>query len=249
MINETFAKKYFSGVDPDTQRLLIARFTRGTVTPQPVAWQVVGVYGDVRYNGTLRSEGLPEIALPFYQNPFPVGVFSVRTAGDPATMTSSIAAAVQSLDPDLPLDQVRTMDQVVDESLAGDRFSTVLFAAFAGVALLLAAIGIYSVMSFVVSQRTHEIGLRMALGAGNGQVLLLFLREGMLQALCGLVLGLVGTYFVGRAMKSVLYGISAVDPVAFGAVAFALLISALFACYLPARRAARVDPLVALRYE
>jgi predicted permease len=249
MVNETFAKKYFSGVDPDTQRLLIARFTREAVTPQPVEWQVVGVYRDVRYNGTLRSEGLPEIALPFYQNPFIVGVFSVRTAGDPATMSSSIAAAVQSLDPDLPLDHVRTMDQVVDESLAGDRFSTVLFAAFAGVALLLAAIGIYSVMSFVVSQRTHEIGLRVALGAGDGQVLLLFLREGMLQALCGLVLGLAGTYFVGRAMKSVLYGVSAVDPVAFGAVAFVLLASALLACYLPARRAARVDPMVALRYE
>src|ERR1700730_1159774 len=119
-------------------------------------------------------------------------------------MIKAITAVIRSVEPDLPLDQVKTMDQLVDESLAGDRFSTVLFASFAGVALLLAGIGIYGVMSFAVAQRTHEIGLRIALGAGPRQVLRLVLQEGMLLAFGGLIIGLAGTYFVGRTMKSIL---------------------------------------------
>jgi putative ABC transport system permease protein len=147
------------------------------------------------------------------------------------------------------VDQVKTMDQLVHESLANERFSTALFASFAGVALLLAAIGIYGVMSFAVAQRTHEIGLRMALGAGPQQVLRLVLREGMLLALVGLGVGLAGTYFVGRLMKTILYQVNAIDPAAIGAVAAVLLLSALLACYFPARRATQVDPMVALRDE
>jgi len=174
---------------------------------------------------------------------------TVRTGGDPANMANSIAAAVSSVDSDLPLDQVRTMDQVVDESLAGERFSTVLFASFAGVALLLAAIGIYGVMSFTVAQRTHEIGLRMALGAGPRQVLRLVLGEGMLLAFGGLAIGLAGAYFVGRLMKSVLYQVNETDPVAISAVTAVLLVCALLACYIPARRATQVDPMLALRDE
>jgi putative ABC transport system permease protein len=141
------------------------------------------------------------------------------------------------------------MDQVVNESLAGYRFATVLFVAFAAVALLLAAIGIYGVMSFAVAQRTHEIGLRMALGADSRQVLLLVLREGMLLALAGLVLGLGGAYFVGRTMNSVLFEASAIDPLAVGSVAAVLFLSAVVACYLPAHRAAQVDPMIALHHE
>ncbi len=141
------------------------------------------------------------------------------------------------------------MDQVVDESLAGERFSTVLFASFASVALLLAAIGIYGVMSFAAAQRTHEIGLRMALGAGPRQVLRLVLQEGMLLALIGLGVGLAGTYFVGRLMETILYRVSALDPAAITGVTAVLLLSALLACYIPARRATQVDPMVALRDE
>ena len=141
------------------------------------------------------------------------------------------------------------MDQLVDESLAGDRFTTLLFAGFAGVALVLAAIGIYGVMSFAVAQRTQEIGLRMALGVGPREVLLMVLREGMFLAATGLLLGLGGTYFVGRTMKSILYEVSAIDPLAVGAVAAVLLLAAMLACYLPARRATHVDAMVALRYE
>jgi putative ABC transport system permease protein len=249
IVNETFVKKYLANVDPLKQRLSVEQLIPGVPRLGPaIEWQIVGVYHDV-HNGGVRSDGFPEINVPFWQSPWPQAGIEVRTAGDPASVTKSIAAAVQSVDPDLPLDQVKTMDQLVDESLAGDRFATILFAAFAGVALLLAAIGIYGVMSFAVAQRTHEIGLRMALGAGPAQVLRLVLREGMMLALIGLVVGLGGTYFVGRVMKSILYQVTAIDPAAVSAVTAVLLLSALLACYIPAQRATQVDPMVALREE
>lgn len=249
VVNETFARKYLSKVDPLTQRVVVEQLIPGvTKLGPPIDWQIVGVYQDV-HNGGVRREGFPEIDVPFWQSPWPTAGFAVRTFGDPAGMTKSIAAVVHTEDPELPLDQVKTMDQLVHESLASDRFSTVLFASFAGLALLLAAIGIYGVMSFAVAQRTHEIGLRIALGAGPQQVLGLVLGEGMLLALIGLGLGLGGTYFVGRVMKTVLYQVTAMDPAAISAVAAVLLLSALLACYLPARRATRVDPMVALRDE
>jgi putative ABC transport system permease protein len=247
IVNESFVRKYLPNVDPLTQRVAVRKLGLSMLGPE-VEWQIVGVYRDVHNNG-VRPEGFPEINVPFWQNPLPFVRISVRTSGNPASLTNSIAAVVRSVDPDLPLDQVRTMDQLVDESLAGDRFVTWLFAGFAGVALVLAAIGIYGVMSFAVAQRTHEIGLRMALGAGSREVLAMVLREGMLLAAAGLVLGLGGTYFIGHTMKSILYGVSAVDPTAIGAVATVLLLSAVLACYLPARRATRVDAMVALRYE
>jgi putative ABC transport system permease protein len=247
MVNEAFVKQYLSDTDPLKQRVVVRQLGQATLGP-PIEWNVVGVYHDV-HNRSVRRESSPEISVPFWQSPLPWVQISVRTAGDPGGMANCITAAVRSVDPDLALDQVRTMDQLVDESLAGDRFVTWLFAGFAGVALVLAAIGIYGVMSFAVAQRTHEIGLRMALGAGSREVLAMVLREGMLLAAAGLVLGLGGAYFVGRTMKSILYGVSAVDPVAIGAVGGVLLLSAVLACYLPARRATRVDAMVALRYE
>jgi len=249
VVNETFLKKYLSKVDPLTQRVVVEQLIPGvTKLGPPIEWQIVGVYHDV-HNGGVRREGFPEIDVPFWQSPWPQAGLAVRTFGDPASMTKSITAVVRTVDPDLPLDQVKTMDQLVHESLASDRFSTVLFASFAGLALLLAAIGIYGVMSFAVAQRTHEIGLRIALGAGPQQVLRLVLGEGMLLALIGLGVGLAGTYFVGRVMKTVLYQVNAMDPAAISAVTAVLLLSALLACYIPARRATQVDPMVALRDE
>ena len=249
VVNETFVKKYLSKVDPLTQRVVVEQLIPGvTKLGPPIEWQIVGVYHDV-HNGGVRRDGFPEIDVPFWQSPWPQAGLAVRTFGDPASMTKSITAVVRTVDPDLPLDQVKTMDQLVHESLASDRFSTVLFASFAGLALLLAAIGIYGVMSFAVAQRTHEIGLRIALGAGPQQVLRLVLGEGMLLALIGLGVGLAGTYFVGRLMKTVLYQVNALDPVAISAVTAVLLLSALLACYIPARRATLVDPMVALRDE
>ena len=249
VVNETFARKYLPNVDPLAQRVVVARLIPGvTNLGPPIEWQIVGVYHDV-HNGGVRSQGFPEIDVPFWQSPWPSAGMAVRTAGDPSSVAKSIAAVVQSVDSDLPFDQVKTMDQLVDESLSGDRFNTILFGSFAGLALLLAAIGIYGVMSFAVAQRTHEIGLRMALGAGPAQVLLLVLQEGMLLALVGLILGLGGAYFVGRVMKSLLYEVNALDPAAVSAVTAVLLASALLACYLPACRATQVDPMVALREE
>jgi putative ABC transport system permease protein len=174
---------------------------------------------------------------------------AVRATVDPATLGKSIADVVLSVDPNLPISDVKTMDQIMDESMSGDRFTAFLFGGFAGVALLLAALGIYGVMSFAVAQRTHEIGLRMALGADTHRVLMLILREGMILAGIGLVLGLGGTYLVGRLMHTLFYNVGTVDPAAFSAVAVLLLASALLACYIPAARAAKVDPMNALRQE
>jgi putative ABC transport system permease protein len=164
-------------------------------------------------------------------------------------VVNSIAAAVNSVDPDMPLAGVKTIDQIVDESLAIDRFSVVLFSSFGVLGLLLAAVGIYGVMAFGVAQRTQEFGLRMALGAQRSQVIGLVLKEGTILALIGAAVGLGGAYLVGRLMQSTLYGVDAVDVHAFSAVSFLLLAAALLASLFPALRASRVDPMVALRHE
>jgi putative ABC transport system permease protein len=249
VVNEIFVKRYFSGVDPLSQRILVEQLIPGvTKLGPPLEWQIVGVFRNV-HNGGLRGDGFPEIDVPFTQSPWPQTSMAVRTTGDPARMSQSIAAAVHAVDPDLAVANVKTMDQIVSESLVGDQFVTALFVSFASVALVLAAIGIYGVMAFTVAQRTHEIGLRMALGASQDHVLGLILKEGIILAAIGLGLGLVGACFVGRAMRGVLYGVGTIDVAAFSAVAFTLFIAALLACYLPASKASKVDPMIALRYE
>jgi predicted permease len=248
IVNETFVKRYLRDVDPLTQQVVIPEILPTEQLGAGIERQIVGVSGDVRNNG-LQNDSLPEIDVPFWQVPWPRASMTVRTAGDPTGVQQGIAAVIRSLDPDLPMADVKTMDQVVTESMAADRFRTVLFGSFAAVALLLAAVGIYGVMSFVVAQRTREIGLRMALGAARSRVLGQVLREGMTTALVGTGLGSAGAYFVGQAMKGMLYGVGAVDPTAFVVVALTLLGAALVACLVPARRAASLDPMVALRQE
>ena len=249
VVNETFAKKYFAGVDPLAQRILVEQLIPGVTKLGPnISWQIVGVYRNVR-NGGPKGDGFPEIDVPFWQSPWPQTAMAVRATVDPATLGKSIADVVLSLDPNLPIADVKTMDQIMTESMSGDRFTAFLFGGFAGVALLLAALGIYGVMSFAVAQRTHEIGLRMALGADTSRVLMLILREGMILAAIGLLLGLGGTYLVGRLMHTLFFNVGAIDPAAFGSVAFLLVLAALLACYVPAARAAKVDPMNALRQE
>lgn len=249
VVNETFVKRYLPGVDPLTQRLLVAQMTPGVAKfGAPIEWRIVGVYRDVPDRG-LRQEIFPEMLVPFAQSPWPQAGIAVRSRIKPDILTKSIAAVVQSVDPNLPLAFVMTMDQLLAESRAEDRFRAVLFGVFAGIALVLAALGIYGVMSFAVAQRAHEIGLRMALGAGQGRVLAQVVREGMSLALGGLALGLCGAMSVGRAMRGMWYQVGSIDGTALGTVSLVLLASALLACYVPARRAAKLDPMVALRYE
>ncbi len=249
IVNETFVNRYLAGVDPLTQRILVEQLIPGvTKLGPPLEWQIIGVFRNV-HNGGIRNDGFPEIDVPFAQSPWPQASMAVRTTGDPAEMTKSIAEAVHSFDTDLALAQVRTMDQIVSQSLVGERFTTSLYATFATVALVLAAVGIYGVMAFAVAQRRHEIGLRMALGASQDHVLGLILKEGIVLAAIGLGIGLVGACFVGRAMRGLLYGVGTIDVAAFSAVAVTLFVAALLACYVPANRAAKVDPMVALRYE
>jgi putative ABC transport system permease protein len=249
IVNQAFVTKYLPDTDPLTERVAIARFTPGlTELGPPVEWQIVGVYRNVR-NGGPRNDEFPEIDVPFRQSPWPAATVAVRTDVDLDSIRQSIAAVVHALDPDLPVTDLRTMDQIVHQTLAGDRFNALLFGSFAGVALVLAALGIYGVMSFTVAQRTHEIGLRMALGAERRQVVRLMLREGMATALAGAVLGSLGAYAVGRAMQGMWFGVGAIDPLAFGVVTLLLLGAAVVACLVPARRAASIDPMAALRQE
>jgi putative ABC transport system permease protein len=246
MVNEEFARRYLKGVDPFQQRLAIAQIIPGQQKLGPdVEWQIVGIFHNVRY-GDFRDDG-PEVDVPFAQSLAPSVTMGVRTAEDPAAMSKTIAAAVHSVDPQIALAHVRTMDQVKDESLAEDRYTMVLFASFAAVALLLAAVGIYGLMAYAVSQRTQEIGLRLALGAGRQRVVLLILKEASLLAIIGLGIGLVGSVLVGRTMQTTLYGVAAMDFSVIVSVAVILFLTALLASYLPARRAASIDPMQALR--
>ncbi len=246
MVDETFVSRYFKNVDPLKQRVLIEDLIPGvTRLGPPVEWQIVGVFHTVVNGG--RPSDFPTIYVPFWQSPWPSAGLAVRTAGDPGAMTKSLGAAIRSLDGDLPMAGTQTMEQVLADSHAGDRFSTMLIASFAAVALLLAVLGIYGVMAFLVAQRTHEIGLRIALGAGRLDVLRMVLGEGVRLSAIGLAAGLAGAYLVGRAMQSMLYGVKALDLSAFAAVAVLLMGSALLACGIPAQRAAWVDPVIALR--
>jgi len=247
MVNERFVQRFFSSVDPLTQRISVEELIPGGRNGPPVELQIVGVFHNLRSAGS--REDYSEVVVPFWQSPWPQTSMVVKTDGDPKSVSKSIAAAVNSVDPDLPLAGVKTVDQIVNESLAIDRFSVVLFSSFGVMGLLLAGVGIYGVMAFTVAQRTQEFGVRMALGAQRARVVSLVLKEGTLLAVIGALIGLGGAYLVGRAMQSTLFGVGAMDLRAFGAVAFLLLATALLASLLPAWRASRVEPMTALRNE
>ena len=251
MVSESFVRQYLPGLDPLTQRVKIVELLPDKIPPfgAPVEWQIVGVFHDVQYERHPTTTGSAEVDFPFDQSPWPYTTIGVRTNGNPGSVATSIAAAVRSVNPDFPMTRVRTLDQVISESLVTDRFTVLVFGSFAVLALLLAAIGIYGVMTFSVAQRNHEMGIRMALGAGSTHVLKLVVGEGMWAALIGMAIGLPGVYFVGKTLKSLLYNVGAMDTRALIGVALVLLASALLACYLPARRATRIDPLAALRQE
>jgi predicted permease len=240
MVNETLARRFFPGEDAIGKRLIV-------LDEKP--HEIVGVVGDARQWG-LDKPADPEIYFSYGQMSFDNGaVFVVRTNVEPSTLSDGVRRAVREADHDAPVSSVKTMEQVVADSTAQRRFNTVLMTCFAGVALLMAAIGLYGVISYSVAQRVQEIGIRMALGAQVGNVLRMVLWNGLKLALAGVLLGVAVSFALTRVLAGLLYGVSATDPSIFLAGSAFLVAVALLACYVPARRATKVDPMTALRYE
>jgi putative ABC transport system permease protein len=247
IINEALARKYFAGVDPVGRRFKHGGPER-PIGPNNPWKEVVGVVGDIKYSG-LDTAPEPTFYMPYRQNPWIRQFAIVRTASDPAGLASAAREIVASLDKDVPVARLRTMDELMTASVAPPKFRTVLVAIFAIVGLLLAAIGIYGVMAYAVSERTHELGVRMALGADRRDVVRLVIGEALLLAAAGVALGLAGAFATTRLLRSLLFGVTATDAGTFAAISALLVVTALVASYVPARRAMRVDPMVALRYE
>ena len=248
MVNQKFADKYFAGKDPLQQRINVEELIPGVTKLGPyITWQVVGVFNNVRAGGF--RDDFPVIVIPFAQTPWPSANIGVHTSGDPAAMLRSISAAVHSVDPQIALAEPHTLEELKSRNLGGDRFIMTLMGGFASIALLLAAVGIYGVMAFTVAQREHEIGLRMALGASRGNVVKLILKEALILSGIGLAIGLIGAFFIGRALHSVVYGVGTVDYGAIICVSMILAGASMLASWLPARRAASIEPMQALRTE
>jgi putative ABC transport system permease protein len=239
VVNEALAQRFFPGGDPIGKRINLC-----SLDPTPCWLTIVGVVGNVHQYGL---DGPPTLDLYFSQG-WPRYTV-IRTAADPSVLAQAAIAEVHKFDSNLPVTHVITLDHLFSDSLSPRRFSTFLLGVFAGLALLLAAMGIYGVMSYVVSLRTNEIGIRMALGAQPGDIWRLVIGRGTQLAFAGVALGIMGAFALTKLISSLLYGVKPTDPVTFGGVALLLVGVALLACYVPARRAMRVDPMVALRYE
>jgi predicted permease len=221
----------------------------GTYENEDSPWrEIVGVVGDIR-NRSLNTEPKKAYYVPQTQVPFNQLVGVIKTTTDPHSLISAVTKQIAAMDPDIPLFGVKTMPEYLSASVAAPRFSTTLLTIFAAVALVLTVVGLYGVMSYSVAQRTNEIGIRLALGAQSRDVLLMIVKQGGTLILLGLVIGLVGAFALTRLIASLLFGVTAKDPITFGAVTVLLAIVALLACYIPALRATKVDPIEALRYE
>lgn len=248
IINESFARHYFPNENPLGQRLKPGppgRIWRGQ---KLTSFEIVGIARDVKLAG-LDAPSEPAYYLPASQAPLQDMTILVRTTTDPLSIVGSVRQVVLSIDPNQPISNIRTLEKVVDDSVAQRRLNMLLMGLFGGLALLLSAVGIYGLLSHAVTQRTQEMGIRMALGAQVGDVLKLVLRQGMMLAIAGEVIGLVGAFALTRLMRGLLFGVTPNDATTFVVVAGVLAIVALLACYIPARRATKVDPLIALRYE
>jgi putative ABC transport system permease protein len=218
------------------------------MTSPPVTAAIIGVVGNIKNTGPEESEQL-QFYAPQTQFPFIFNTLAVRTKGDPLAMVREVRAAVWSVDREQPVWAIRTLESLLGRATAFRRFVTSLLAGYSALAVALAGIGLYGVVAYGVAQRTHEFGVRLALGAEPGQVLQLVLRNGLLLILAGVGVGLAGALTLTRLMGTLLYGVAPHDPATFAGVTLLLLCVALAACWIPARRATRVDPMVALRYE
>jgi putative ABC transport system permease protein len=246
IVNERFAVKHYPGQD-----VIGKRIKPGIAAgeDEPKMCEIIGVVGNVKH-GSLRNDFTPEFYLPLAQVPIGVAALAIRTnVENPTSVTSAITAELAKMDRNIPLTRVRVFQEYLTGALARPRFNAMLLTIFAGVALLLTAIGIYGVMAYSVAQRTSEIGVRMALGAGQSSIFRLVVGQAMKLVGFSIVLGLAGAFAATRLMNSLLFGVSAWDPVTFAVLAGIIALVAFLAAWLPARRAARVDPVVALRAE
>ncbi len=243
IINQTLANRLWPGEDPVGKRL-----KQGFPEDKTPWREIVGVVGDVKQNGVDRAAPL-QVYMPLMQEPTRSTTVVVRASGDPLALAPRVEEKIHSIDKDLPVFNARSMDQLLDNAIAQQQLAMALLAGFAVLALLLAAVGIYGVMSYTVTQRTHEIGVRMAMGARPKDVLKLVVGQGMMLAMVGVGIGLSAALGLTQLMASMLFGVSSTDPITFIAISLLLIAVAALACYIPARRAAKVDPMVALRYE
>jgi putative ABC transport system permease protein len=241
VIDEAFAKQHFDGEDPIGRRIDIGNGNERF-------FEIVGVVGSVKYEG-LDTIPRPTMYAPFSTEPFATMWMMVKTAGDPTDFAPTARQVLRELDPAIPAAALERLDAVITESVAQRRFAMLLLAAFAFVAVFLAAVGLYGVVAYAVSQRTREIGLRMAIGAQHGDVLRLVLGGGMKLAAAGIGVGLLAALWLARYVSTLLFGVTPFDPVSYSATVAILLTVTALACYVPARRATTVDPLVALRAE
>jgi putative ABC transport system permease protein len=241
IINETIAKRYFAGEDPIGKQMKLG-FNGHT-------GEIIGIVKDIRHF-SLDSEPREEIYGPYAQTPlWPQLVLVIRSNSNPSHLAEAVRGQIAAIDKNQPVSKIRTVDQIVSDSIAQPRFRSILLGIFGAVALLLASVGIYGVISYSVSQRTHEIGIRMALGAQAGDVMKMVIRQGMNLVLAGVVIGLAASFALTRIISSLLFEVSATDPVTFVFVPFLLAGVALLASYIPARKATKIDPMIALRYE
>jgi putative ABC transport system permease protein len=243
VISETLARKYFAGEDPIGKRVGFGEKTVGKI-------EIVGIARDIKY-ASQREEDEPLIYMPWQQNSEELGqgYFAIRTTGDPTALIAAIRQAVREVDNNLPVTEFKTQAALASETIRSDRTFASLLSFFGLLALLLAAIGLYGVLAYSVTQRTREIGIRLALGAQQSDVLRLVIWQGLKLVLIGLAVGALAAFALTRIIASQLYGVRATDPITFLIVGTLLMIIALLACWLPARRATKVDPLIALRTE
>jgi len=247
IINQTMAKRFWPNQEPISQHIWIGK-PMGPEWTEPGPREIVGVVGDI-HGASLATAPEPTMYLPYAQRPIVEMHFVIRTRQSPMAALPDIRSAMNQVDPDLPLAQVKTMEQVLSLSVTDWRFRTVLLALFGALAVFIAGIGIYGVISYSVAQRTHEMGVRMALGAARRDVMKLVVGQGLTLALAGIAIGLVGALALTRFLASLLFGVKPTDPLTFVGVCLTLTVVAVLASYLPARRATKVDPMVALRYE
>src|SRR5580704_3965728 len=242
IVNQAMARLYWPGEDA------VGRQLPG-VCPKRASAAIVGVVGDSKQD-SVESQAKPELYEPYAQHPFAsfLVTFAIRTASDPLDVAMAVRQAVHQVDNDQPVIQLRSMQEVISESIRRQHVSASLLGIFAAIALVLAAVGIYGVISYSISRRTHELGIRSALGATRRDVLELVLRDGLRLTLIGVVAGIILAFGLTRTLRSLLFGVTSTDPVTFAGMVVLLVTTALLACYIPARRATNVDPMAALRY-